>query len=75
MKRAGLLLLRAVVAALLLGALSSDVASADPGTFHVVMPSSDVVVTPDVFVPEDPGLTRLPEDPGLTRLPEDPGFE
>jgi hypothetical protein len=73
MKRFSTLPLRTAVASLLLGALGANVASADPGTFHLPRPAGDLVAP--ALLPEDPGLTRLPEDPGLTRLPEDPGFE
>ncbi|HYR94404.1 MAG TPA: hypothetical protein VEP48_09400 [Methylomirabilota bacterium] len=60
MKRARILIGRAIVGALLLVALNAGIASADPGT-----PVNDVV--PTVSFPEDPGLGQIvfPEDPGL----------
>jgi hypothetical protein len=61
MKRARILIGRAIVGALLLVALNVGTASADPGTpVNVVVPSA-------ASFPEDPGLGQIlfPEDPGL----------
>jgi hypothetical protein len=62
MKRARILLGRAIVGALLLVALNAGIASADPGP----TPPARTVVAP-CFFPEDPGLgiVLFPEDPGL----------
>ncbi len=61
MKRARILVGRAIVGALLLVALNAGIASADPGTpVTVIVPSA-------AYFPEDPGLGQIvfPEDPGL----------
>jgi hypothetical protein len=59
MKRARILVGRAIVGALLLVALNAGIASADPGP----TPPAPTVVA----FPEDPGLciVLFPEDPGL----------
>jgi hypothetical protein len=61
MKRARTLVARAIVGALLLVALTSSIASADPGRLPPVLPG----------LPEDPGIGFLP----CLVLPEDPGIE
>lgn len=59
MKRLGTLLARALVGALLLVALGSSIASADPG-------ATGPAGTVQAVLPEDPGIPDvLPEDPGI----------
>ena len=63
MKQLRTLLARALILAVLLVALSSQVARADPGD-----PALDGVTTPAPnVIPEDPGIPPdlLPQDPGI----------
>ena len=66
MKRLGALLARSLVGALLLLALTANVANADPGNGH------GPVVSPLLVQPEDPGVGGSGYA-GLSQ-PEDPGF-
>ena len=65
MKRLRTLLRRALVGALVLVALCSSIASADPG----VAGPEVVAGTTQAVIPEDPGIEIVPQV-----LPEDPGI-
>ena len=64
MKRVGTLLVRSLIGALLLLALTANVASADPGR------GSSHGAQPQLLQPEDPGTDGYQGD----SQPEDPGF-
>jgi hypothetical protein len=69
MKQLRTLLMRAFVAALLFIALSSSVASADPGVPGGGA-SGLLADARQASIPEDPGIEYLPPD----LIPEDPGI-
>jgi hypothetical protein len=62
MKQVRTLLMRALILAVLLVALSSSLASADPGPLG----PGAATTTSQAVIPEDPGIPdALPEDPGI----------